>query len=502
MKKIIISIIICVLFLQTQSFCTRYSLANQDKDGLYAKSIEQVLRLEPEDIDIGTAALIVAEQWSDVVHGRRYLFKIDDMATELLKRLEDKELGNNYKAVQVINEYLFDELGYTSVKEATDPNDLFLHSVMDRKKGYCLSLSILYLALAERIGLPLYGVVVPGHFFVRYDDGRNLRFNIEATSGGGFADDEHYMKKFNVPEDSGDGVYMTNLNSLQTLGCLFNNLGNEYLEIDDIEMAQLALERAVQINPTLAESHTNLGNIYLKQDRTKKAIHEYQKALEIKPDDAKTYSNLGNAYSNDNRLSAALTAYTRSIQLDGKSVDTYINMSLTYRKLEMYTRAMAVLRDAMKIDSDNSKIHEHLGTIYTETGDDDKAIVEYKRALSLQPNMLTALVNLGNIFFKQKDYDTAIEQYQKAIELTPDDSRLYYNLAASYFNKDEPEIAAALYKKAVELAPDFADAYTGLAMTHYNLKNYEQARRYLKLAEQKGAKIDPDFKKALKQTRP
>ena len=106
-------------------------------------------------------------------------------------------------------------------------------------------------------------------------------------------------------------------------------------------------------------------------------------------------------------------------------------------------------------------------------------------------------VNLGNIFFKQKDYDTAIEQYQKAIELTPDDSRLYYNLAAAYFNKDELEFAVTFYKKAVKLEPDFADAYTGLAMAYFNLGNYEQAWQYLKSAEQKGAKIDQDFKTAL-----
>ena len=42
-------------------------LANANLDGLYAKSIEAVLRLPPEQIDLGTAALIVSEAWSDMV---------------------------------------------------------------------------------------------------------------------------------------------------------------------------------------------------------------------------------------------------------------------------------------------------------------------------------------------------------------------------------------------------------------------------------------------------
>ena len=67
-------------------------------------------------------------------------------------------------AIPVINDYLFNELSFKTIDKATDPYDLFLHSVMDRRQGYCLSLSVLYLSIGERLGLPLYGVVVPGHF--------------------------------------------------------------------------------------------------------------------------------------------------------------------------------------------------------------------------------------------------------------------------------------------------------------------------------------------------
>ncbi|GAI62422.1 unnamed protein product, partial [marine sediment metagenome] len=60
-------------------------------------------------------------------------------------------------------------------------------------------------------------------------DGR-VRFNIETTSKGGNAPDEHYINKFKVPEGD-DSIYMVNLNKMQTLGCFFNNLGNTYNDI-------------------------------------------------------------------------------------------------------------------------------------------------------------------------------------------------------------------------------------------------------------------------------
>ena len=161
--------------------CGEAPLANENLNGLYARSIEHILRFDESDIDIATAVLIISEQWNDNVYGKEYVAQLDEIAYEIRRRLTKKGLKADHKAIRVINDYLYNDLKLQSVKEATNPDDLFLHSVMDNKRGYCLSLSILYLAIGERLGMPLYGVVVPGHFFVRYDDG-NIRFNIEATS--------------------------------------------------------------------------------------------------------------------------------------------------------------------------------------------------------------------------------------------------------------------------------------------------------------------------------
>ena len=131
MKKVLLLIVYVLFFMAAVSFGRGEPLANEGKRGLYARSIEQVLRLDEEEVDLATAALIVSEEWSDIVHGRRYLADLDDMAFEIRDRLEDKGLRVNYKAVAEINKYLFDELRFGSISEASNPSDLFLHSVLD-----------------------------------------------------------------------------------------------------------------------------------------------------------------------------------------------------------------------------------------------------------------------------------------------------------------------------------------------------------------------------------
>ena len=500
-------------------------LANENKSGLYVRSLEDVLRLAPDEVDLATAVLIGSEWWSENVEGRRYLSMIDDMAYEIRDRLKAAKVRANHRAIPVINKYLFEELGFRSVEEASKPEELFLHSVLDNKRGYCLSLSVLYLSLAERLGLPLYGVVVPGHFFVRYDDGR-VRFNIEATSGGGSAPDEHYIEKFGVPRARG-GIYMRNLNKMQTLGCFFNNLGNSYMSVGKVKQAQVALERAVEINPMLSESRTNLGNVYLKEGKINEAIDQYQTALEINPNDAKTYNNLGNAYVKAGRLDEAIREYDQSLKLDPNFLDVYKNLSIAYCEKKMFEKAEAVLKEATELKPDDSGFYSQLGNVYGEMGQCEKAIVQYNRALSLTPNlaeayygmgacynklgmvddeiwayrralnitpdMLAAVANLGNAYFAKKDYDAAIEQYKKAIRIKPDDAAIHYNLGAAYSNKGDYEAAVKEHLRAIELEPKMSDAHNGLIFAYYKLGEYEEAWKHIETAKQQGVNVPEDL---------
>jgi tetratricopeptide (TPR) repeat protein len=534
MKKIAFATILLIA-LTTQTCFSGEPLANEDNTGLYVRSIEQILRLDAEEIDLATAALIISEEWSDLVQGRRYLTDLEDMAYELRTRIEEKNLYGSYKAVEIINNYLFEELGFISVDKAHKTDDLFLHTVMDNRQGYCLSLSILYLSIGERLGLPLYGVVVPSHFFIRYDDG-NIRFNIETTAKGAYASDEHYVKKFKVDQVKEDSLYMKNLDKMQVLGCLFNNLGNVYSEVGDLEHALLALERAVQINPTLAESRANLGNMYLRKGWTKKAIYEYQDALEINPNEATIHSNLGNAYLEQGRFSYAISEYRQSINLDPNFVDAYKNLAIAYAKDKQLDSATSILNQAIALQPQDIRLYIQLGNLYQQTGQYHTAIAEYHKALFINPNtpeayygighcynklgnvekgisayqkalqinpdMVEAMTSMGNVYFNKGDYTSAIEQYKKAVSIRPDDHNLHYNLGSAYYNVGNYDDSVLEYTKAINFNPDMAEAQKGLGMSYFMLENYNPALRHIKIAKELGAEVSDELITAIQEHLP
>jgi tetratricopeptide (TPR) repeat protein len=534
MKRILLSIALLASLGPPAAFGQRGRLANAGKMGLNVTSLEEVLRLPEDQIDLATATLIASEYWSDFVQGRRYLERLDTMALVIQTRLRQRRLPLDHRAVPVINEYLFQELGLTPIAHANDPNDLFLHSVMDRRQGYCLSLSILYLALAERLGLDLHGVVVPGHFFVRYDRGR-VRFNIETTSNGVSPPDDHYITKFNVPDSGRDSVYMKNLTKRQTLGCFFNNLGNVYSEIGDVNTAMVALERAVAINPGLSESRANLGNIYLQKGRVNEAVQQYRAALQLNPSDPKTHNNLGNAYLALGELNAAAASYRQAIQLDPNFVDVYRNLSLLLTRQEQYGSALAELNRALALDDKNVLVHIQLGELYYRMGEYDKGVRQFRRVLSLKPDsaeayyglgichsrlgrsqeavqaytqalvlkpgMLAALVDLGTAYFDQANYDVAIQYYRRAVATKPDDVRILFNLGSAYLKKDDFDQAVKMYLQVIKVDPKLGDAHHGLAYGFYRLGKYDLAWEHANTAGRLGIKVPDDLLQAIQSRR-
>ena len=77
--------------------------------------------------------------------------------------------GNESAAqLQAINRFLFDELGFCGDdRDYYVPRNSYLNDVLDRRMGNPISLAVVQIELARRLGVPLEGISFPGHFLVR-----------------------------------------------------------------------------------------------------------------------------------------------------------------------------------------------------------------------------------------------------------------------------------------------------------------------------------------------
>lgn len=113
------------------------------------------------------ALWIAAEEYPDLDLPAG-LAKLDTLA-ERVRRLQAKLLLTPAEALRVA---LAEEQGFHGNRDDYyDPRNSFLNEVLERRTGIPITLGILYIEVARRVGIPAEGVAFPGHFLVQLNDG-------------------------------------------------------------------------------------------------------------------------------------------------------------------------------------------------------------------------------------------------------------------------------------------------------------------------------------------
>lgn len=119
-----------------------------------------------DDFPLDVAALLVGA-WDHP--GRElgsYQGQLDELAREVAPAVAAADDGA--ARARAISAYLFGRVGFRgNTEDYYDPRNSFLTDVLDRRVGIPITLSVLYLEVARRIGVLAQGVNFPGHFLVR-----------------------------------------------------------------------------------------------------------------------------------------------------------------------------------------------------------------------------------------------------------------------------------------------------------------------------------------------
>jgi regulator of sirC expression with transglutaminase-like and TPR domain len=236
----------------------------------------------PYEYIIAETALEVAKEVFPNMNSQQYHAKLDQMAEEL--RFQIGTSDDPDFIIRTINTYLFLDEGYcydNSDFFGRKAKNCFLNGILDTKKGACFTMPLLYLCLAERLGLPIYGVNAPQHFFLRWND-ENYRSNIEATGGGGEVPDEQYIRDFHITEgELINGCFMSNMATEQVIGNIYEARGSYYMRKGQTEKAIRDYRKTVELNPKNVEIWSNLSKTYKQQDKTKLAEECREKCRQL-----------------------------------------------------------------------------------------------------------------------------------------------------------------------------------------------------------------------------
>lgn len=139
-------------------------------DGLKVR-LQEWLRHGANDLLEG-ACIVARYQYPDLDEQSVYQ-KVDQLERDIWL-----EMNNNLtslETVNVFNHILFDVHNFTgNKKNFHSPQNSYINNVLESHRGNPLTLSLLYIVLAQRLSVPIYGVNLPNHFVLCYVDENNL----------------------------------------------------------------------------------------------------------------------------------------------------------------------------------------------------------------------------------------------------------------------------------------------------------------------------------------
>ncbi len=228
--------------------------------------------------------------------------------------------------VAAFRRVLLKEEGFTYDGAAGKAENFLAGEVLARKRGNCLGLSMLWLSLAERLGVPFHGAYVPGHCFVRYE-GRDARVNVEFSAGGAPWEDALYLEKFRLAES---GPYLHSLSAAGMLGVFLKSVGAAYAGKGRHREALSIYAEAGRLYPGLPDVHYNAGVSLQRLGRSDEAIAKYRKALSLDPNMAVARGNLASTYSSCGNFDDGIREYRMAVELDPSSAKTREGLTRTW----------------------------------------------------------------------------------------------------------------------------------------------------------------------------
>jgi regulator of sirC expression with transglutaminase-like and TPR domain len=242
--------------------------------------------VEDERIDLVRATLTIAQTEYPTLDANAYCQRIEALALRV-KRLV-AGLGDSSECIVALNRVLFEEEGFRGNREDYyDPRNSFLNDVLDRKLGIPIALAVVYMEVAHRVGLPLVGVGMPGHFLLKHYEVDGGEILIDPFNRGGILTAKDCQRRL---DDIYGGQmplqpeFLMAVSRRQILLRMLNNLKSIYLSGRNFRKALPIADLILAIYPRSPEDVKQRALLRWSQGQNRGALADLEDYLKMSPD--------------------------------------------------------------------------------------------------------------------------------------------------------------------------------------------------------------------------
>lgn len=249
-------------------------------------------RSSDDELDLLTGALLIARDAYPGLDFSEQRARLETLARPLAKH-DLSQLPPTVQA-RLLSDYLYVVCGFHGTKaDYYDPRNSFVNEVLERRTGIPITLAVVYIEVARRLGVDAMGVGFPGHFLVRLgareDDPSGLHNEpviVDPFNQGKLLDERALTQllrraKVRAPLSS---EMLEPARTRHVVARMLMNLRGIYTGRGDKQRLLLVLDRLIDLLPELTSELLERAALCERLGAPAAALADYQRYLEIDPD--------------------------------------------------------------------------------------------------------------------------------------------------------------------------------------------------------------------------
>jgi regulator of sirC expression with transglutaminase-like and TPR domain len=240
--------------------------------------------LEESVFPLDRAALAIGLEEYPGLDMDEYLRRLNNLAART-EALVGKDRSTN-NILDCLNEALFVQEGLKgNADDYYDPRNSYLNEVLERKEGIPISLSIIYIEVARRIGFPVQGVGLPGHFIVKHVAG-DQEILVDPFNQGRrltLMDCQEMLDKVYGEHLTMQPTHLQGMEKRAIVSRMLFNLKGIYYQKEDYQKALSIVERILMLNPGMLTEIRDRGILLMQTSLFSNALADLEYYLAHAP---------------------------------------------------------------------------------------------------------------------------------------------------------------------------------------------------------------------------
>jgi regulator of sirC expression with transglutaminase-like and TPR domain len=242
--------------------------------------------IDDERVDLLRSALTFARIEDPQLDIENYVRRVDELAARVAEKIEDPD--DPAQIIAALNDVLFkEEMFRGNTVEYYSPRNSFLHDVLDRRLGIPITLALVYMEVARRVGFQLFGVGMPGHFLLKHYDVDGQSILIDAFERGSIVTEDDCRQKLDSIYSGQVALqpeFLLAVTRRQMLTRMLNNLRAVYLSQRDFRRAVQVVDLILVIYPRSPEDMKQRAVLRYNLNDYRGALSDFEEYVKMSPD--------------------------------------------------------------------------------------------------------------------------------------------------------------------------------------------------------------------------